>query len=65
MAKSFEKRLAYLEKLITDFFSTAQGTAKRTANKSGRARKRKAKTARKAIVNKVKGRKATKRRRSA
>ena len=65
MAKSFEQRLASLEKIVADFFSTTKRAAKKTAKKSGRATKRKAKAARKAIVNKVKSRKATKRRRSA
>ena len=64
MAKSFEQRLAYLEKLISDFFSGTKRSAKRVTKKSRGSAKRKAKTARKTIINTVKSRKVAKRRRS-
>ena len=61
MAKSFEQRLAHLEKIITDFLTGTE----RSVTKTGRAVKRKAKATRKSIAKKIGGRKAAKRRRSA
>jgi len=61
MSKTFEQRIAYLEKVITNFFAGSE----RKAKKSARTVKRKAKIARKSIGQKPTRRKISKRSRSA
>jgi len=55
MPKTFEQRIAYLEKIVTDFFSGSQ----RKAKKATRTIKRKAKSARKSAGKRVSSRKAS------
>ena len=61
MAKTFEQRIRYLEKIIKEFFSGSEKKAKRTT----RAVKRKAGSARKAVAVKVTKRKTAKQSRRA
>jgi hypothetical protein len=61
MAKSFEQRIAYLEKVIVDFFKGAPSKAK----KSSSSLKRKTKAAQKPITRKVSSRKTSSRKRRA
>jgi hypothetical protein len=61
MPKTLEQRLAYLERIISDFFSGAEQSAKKTARKA----KRKAKAARKSVAKNVRTRKAGRGRRTA
>lgn len=56
MPKTFEQRIAYLEKMITDFFSGSQKKAK----KATRTIKRKAKSAKKSVAKRVTKRKVSK-----
>ena len=61
MSKTFEQRIAYLEKVITNFFTGSE----RKAKKAARTVKRKAKSARKSISQKTTRRKTSKRSRNA
>ena len=61
MSKTFEQRIAYLEKVITNFFTGSE----RKAKKAVRTVKRKTKSARKSISRKPARRKISKRSRSA
>ncbi|HWY64575.1 MAG TPA: hypothetical protein VNX61_05125 [Rhizomicrobium sp.] len=61
MSKTFEQRIAYLEKVITNFFTGSE----RKAKKAVRTVKRKTKSARKSISQKPTRRKISKRSRSA
>jgi hypothetical protein len=61
MPKSFEQRIAYLEKLITEFFTGTERKAKNTAGIT----KRKVKSAQKSVSRKVATRKSPKKARRA
>ena len=61
MPKTFEQRIAYLEKVIMDFFTGSE----RKAKKAARTVKRKTKSVRKSVNQKTTRRKITKRSRSA
>jgi hypothetical protein len=52
MPKTFEQRIAYLEKIISDFFSGSQNKAK----KAGRTIKRKVKNTRQSVGKRVSSR---------
>ncbi len=61
MAKTLEQRIAYIERVITDFFMGSERKAKKAAGTA----KRKIKSARKSVRQKVTGRKSTKKARRA
>jgi len=54
--KTLEQRIAYIEKVITDFFLGSERKARRAAGTA----KRKIKSAKKSVRQKVTGRKSTK-----
>lgn len=61
MSKSFEQRIAYLEKVIMDFFMGSERKAKKTVS----SLKRKTAAARKSVAKKVSNRKPSGKKRRA